>query len=318
MGIRPARTRRAPRADRRGHEVRAPRLPQGEQGSRECRGPREEAAEHSGWRRRCTGPALRTGWAGSPSSEGYGRRWGGKPTETGSGRRAGRPWGPVCVAPGPRARAAPGMPTVSWPRSQAPGGPSQALGQSARPHLAAAGPWPVAQATRGKGHVTAQGPRQGLGASSRLPVPPPERSQLVVVRLQAVTRPWTVGPAVCPFSRDMQDMEVHRAYGHSHPPQPSPCLSRNGQGAGHPAPGPPWRQGPGPHLFLPSHKGSIRVRWPAVLTSARPPGPDSDPTSLKGVQVAPLMTLGFLSGGLAVAITQHSGRCRSPLSPDTP
>lgn len=175
---------------------------------------------------------------------------------------------------------------------------------------------------RGPGY-TREGSRhspgtQGLGASSRLPVPPPGRSQLVVVRLQAVTRPWTVGPAVCPFSRDMQDMEAHRAYGHSHPPQPSPCLSRNGQGAGHPAPGPPWRQGPGPHLFLPSHKGSIRVRWPAVLTSARPPGPDSDPTSLKGVQVAPLMTLGFLSGGLAVAITQHSGRCRSPLSPDTP
>lgn len=157
--MRPARTRRAPRADRRGHGVRACSLPPGAQGSRERRGPREEAAEHSGWRRRCSGPALRTGRAGSPSSEGYGRRWGGKPTETGSGRRAGRPWGPVCVAPGPRARAAPGMPTVSWPRSQAPGGPSQALGQSARPHLAAAGPWPVAQATRGKGHVTAQGPR---------------------------------------------------------------------------------------------------------------------------------------------------------------
>lgn len=30
------------------------------------------------------------------------------------------------------------------------------------------------------------------------------------------------------------------------------------------------------------------------------------------------MTLRFLSEGLAVAITQHSGRCCSPLSPDTP
>lgn len=112
-------------------------------------------------------------------------------------------------------------------------------------------------------------------------------------------------------------MQDTRVYGHSHPPQPSPVRNRNGLGAGT-CPRSAGPTGPGTTLLLLSYTGSIGVRWPAVLTPVRPQDPDSDPYEYQRAQEAPPMTLRFLSEGLAVAITQHSGRCCSPLSPDTP